>query len=551
MLADLSAASVSKTPAKVAGILPTFIFCSVLGGFGILGFILVCSLTSKFGPGITTDSVKYLSCAEGLRGGELAFTVFDGSHYDQWPPLYPALLAFLIPILGSVEASSQFLNAACFGSLIMAAGFFLNRYCASRWCVWLGVLSVCLNFSLCQVSSYAMSEPLFNLLILGTLLALDRFLERPDALTFTGLIFFSSAACLTRYLGVAFVLTAVTLMFVQRIGVKTILAYAVSASLPLLLWVANIYSFSGSLGSGRFAAQRGFWENLGDAFMVFTSLGASDQRGSILGFASRALVLGIFLIAFFSWRRKRRAAMKKGITLPVWPRSAMLFCAMYTVILVVTVSLVKCDSITGRFFTPVAAPMILVLCWLLAAGKKGLEDSSLGRKWAWWGGYGALAGLTVVLSGWQLINYSSFVQSRGAGGYNTKSWRESELVRWIQENPLEGEVYSNAPPALYWLTGQVSTRMARRPEELQEFEDNPNGEAASTWLSSTILRIAEVCLVEDCRWPKSMGSFLVLWRCDRFRMEKFYGVPRADDREGRRSNTMMMLSSKNGVEYRD
>ncbi len=51
----------------------------------------------------------------------------------------------------------------------------------------------------------------------------------------------------------------------------------------------------------------------------------------------------------------------------------------------------------------------------------------------------------------------------GAGGYNTPTWRESSLMEWIRTHPLEGRVYSNAPDAIYILTG-MSARMSPRKD---------------------------------------------------------------------------------------
>jgi len=49
----------------------------------------------------------------------------------------------------------------------------------------------------------------------------------------------------------------------------------------------------------------------------------------------------------------------------------------------------------------------------------------------------------------------------GTGGYNTVTWRESDLMEWVRTHPLEGRVYSNAPDAIYNLTG-MRARMSPR-----------------------------------------------------------------------------------------
>ncbi len=41
----------------------------------------------------------------------------------------------------------------------------------------------------------------------------------------------------------------------------------------------------------------------------------------------------------------------------------------------------------------------------------------------------------------------------GAGGYSSVFWGESALIQHLRSFPLEGKVYSNAPDAIYVLTG--------------------------------------------------------------------------------------------------
>ena len=50
----------------------------------------------------------------------------------------------------------------------------------------------------------------------------------------------------------------------------------------------------------------------------------------------------------------------------------------------------------------------------------------------------------------------------GVGGYSSRSWREDEVVKYIQGQPLSGRVYSNAPDAIYFLVGTAAEFTPRR-----------------------------------------------------------------------------------------
>ena len=58
------------------------------------GALVVFFGTSRFGIGISPDSVNYISCARELIKGN-GFISYDGTPFTLWPPLYPTLLGIL------------------------------------------------------------------------------------------------------------------------------------------------------------------------------------------------------------------------------------------------------------------------------------------------------------------------------------------------------------------------------------------------------------------------------------------------------------------------
>src|SRR5207247_8070481 len=59
-----------------------------------LSSFLALVATSRYGVGIDTDAVTYLSVTHGLLHGD-GFTVYNGTPFVAQPPLFPLILALL------------------------------------------------------------------------------------------------------------------------------------------------------------------------------------------------------------------------------------------------------------------------------------------------------------------------------------------------------------------------------------------------------------------------------------------------------------------------
>jgi hypothetical protein len=81
----------------------------------------------------------------------------------------------------------------------------------------------------------------------------------------------------------------------------------------------------------------------------------------------------------------------------------------------------------------------------------------------------AIIGLCAIWLMYPLVRVSKDLLERtrnGAGGYSTTAWRNSPLMEWIRIHPLEGNVYTNSPFAIYLLNDQCA-RLSPRKHEYQ------------------------------------------------------------------------------------
>ncbi len=91
----------------------------------LIGFAGVLVGTASYGPGMSSDSVFYLSCARNLVEGQ-GFMSHIGV-FTRWPPLFPLSLAFFGWLGIDVVDASRFFNAACYSLAIFAYHHLLRR----------------------------------------------------------------------------------------------------------------------------------------------------------------------------------------------------------------------------------------------------------------------------------------------------------------------------------------------------------------------------------------------------------------------------------------
>ena len=244
------------TSAHLARIRPDR-FALLLIAIAVLGTGLVLARQVNYGPSLHSDSIQHLSAARGLLAGEgLINASTAGEPYEWWPPLFPMLLAAgSFGILDPLDVAGP-LNAICFGLTILVAGHWMRRHIRSRFLIIWGCLALALSIPVAWIASWVMSEAPFILFTALALTLTSAFLREPRRSTLLWAAVFTALAWLTRYIGVATVVTVILLLLLQRdtpLGgkAKRILGYGLVSSLPMVLFLARNYIAVGDLTTSR------------------------------------------------------------------------------------------------------------------------------------------------------------------------------------------------------------------------------------------------------------------------------------------------------------
>lgn len=197
-------------------------------------------LTTRYGLGLSPDSIAYIKGADGLLTG-------NGTSYMsvQWPPLYP----FMLAIFSSMGSHDILLGGRILHALLIAMNFILintlfNKYLTiNKWFAFLLAFLVSLHEVLIYVEFYSWSEPLVISIILINFLLIEKYLNRQGKnikLIEIGLILFATLSVSTRYIGinVAFINAIVVFLFIGKIEPVNRL---LRASMQILIPFAIIY----------------------------------------------------------------------------------------------------------------------------------------------------------------------------------------------------------------------------------------------------------------------------------------------------------------------
>ena len=490
----------------------------LLAALCVLGTFLVLLRGIPYGMGVNGDGVIFMSTAHNLLAGN-GFVKWDGSPFVRFPPMFPMLLAFIgIFGLDPLDVAG-YVNATLFGLTIFVSSLWLRYHLLSCRAptlraqrIWLLIWAVAalVLAPFARPASYATSEPLFILLMVSTLFTFDKFLDTGQRAFLLLAAIFTALACLTRYIGIAIPATLLLFLLFRKgdtllAKAKNTVIYSLIAVTPIVVWVLRNFLVTGS-GAGQ-------------AWPIVLTVPGSTQSilvtGSATGYHpkySLSFNLKNTLLTLSDWVLPRswllemknllerlvsiEISLQNSIVLAVisvlpllvlavgaWVclshlprhrlRPIILFAAftfVYTVLLIIGVSVRGIESVSSRYMSIIYIPLLFIAVLVLDEFfHYALQRKLLGTLRFPWGqnmyAEGRTAGLTMVvmalLSCWLWLPVNANAQhirqsqENRLPSYNSRTWAESEIIQYINENPCARCVFFSAnAPGLYFLTAQ-------------------------------------------------------------------------------------------------
>ena len=459
----------------------------LMAAIGLAGAALVLARQSAYGPGLTSDSLQFIAGARFLAAGAGDAVSF------YWPPLYPLLLA--IGSLGVFDPLSVVapLNAAAFGLTAFIIGRYLRRRLASRFMAAWGCAMVALSVPLAWWASWALSDTLFILLATLALTRADDYLREGKTSALIWAAIFGALAWQTRYLGIAIpAAIGLALLFQrgatppQRAGRVALVGLA--AALPMALWLWRNYLVFGDLPGANYGRQPDAlgemlraaaaimwdWAHLDLPNAGWGFLGALPL--AVVGAALTAIAAAFLIAALISGlisgliSSPAAGAFKRGGCVgragaafdwrPIWLFGV--FGAAHFALLIAGLRQGQEPAyVNPRYLAPQYIPLLVIVAValdaLLSRAERWRAARSAGARVGGRVAAGALiAGLAVWLAAAGAVSLAE--TARAVAGeldmaYAMPRWTNSDTLRYLRENPVEGEVYSNFPSFLHHSSG--------------------------------------------------------------------------------------------------
>jgi hypothetical protein len=420
---------------------------------------LATVVATRHGPGLSPDSVTYVSLARSLAGGR-GYIDLTGRADTTFPPAYPALLAVGIRLGMTPLTAARAVNAASYAAIVGLAWILLRRHTTSRRVALLGTAFIALSPAVLNVADQAWSEPLFCAALLAFIILLEDAVTaaaRSRTALWAGVA--AGLACTVRYAGASLVVVGLLVLCTraghrqasdrwQRVG----LFLAGAVPLPAL-WVLRNAAADSRYPLGPRVATGAPVSTLLRLFLDGTSE-LFVPRAFVVPFlvATAPLLVGVIVGATMLFRRTAERSGEPGRPLNVM----ITFLAVYTVFLLWAARSTGA-SVDSRTVMPVYLPAtIIAICALdgLAANRAARSGVN-----TWHSG---TARLLIASSIVGVVFYAawftqiSVADGSVARGYATATSARSPLAREVTRLGSHAVVATNQPWFLYAATNHDS-----------------------------------------------------------------------------------------------
>ena len=468
-------------------------FALLIAGIALAGAAIVLARQSAYGPGLNYDSLRFIYEARILVEGE-RFIGGGGGIPFYWPPLYSLLLA--IGSLGALDPLSVVgpLNVAAFGLTVFVLGRYLRRRLASRFIVTWACATVALSVPMAREASWALTDTVFFLLMTLALTRTDDYLREGKTSALIWAALFGALAWQTRYIGVVVPAVIGLALLLQQGATLTqramrVALVALTAALPMALWLLHSQPGGGaSIPRIDLSAPATLLRFVSDAMREWAAPVLMYEGWGFLetlppggaAAVSAALIVGlaaaIAVLTTGAFSSAGRDSPDGQASRAFDRRSCLLFggfSAAYFALLITIYSfeqvafLERAPTPIGsrldepRYVLPMYIPLLIAVAFaldaLLSRAARWIASSGIGARVV---GRALAGALIAALAAWLVAAGALALTdtARAAAGeydmeYAMPRWTNSDTLRYLRENPVEGEIYSNAPDFLHHISG--------------------------------------------------------------------------------------------------
>ncbi|MHA1805669.1 MAG: ArnT family glycosyltransferase [Promethearchaeota archaeon] len=475
---------------------------------GLIGVFLVLLKTSKYGAAMTPDGTLYISIARNLVSNG-KYESFLNDPEPQFPPLFPLLLASLGFLGIDPYIGARFVNAIVFGLIVFLSRKIFSEFGKDSILDIVGQLFILFSIPLLFVSKYACTEPLFILLLTLFSIYFFKLIEAPKERKRKYILILSiiSALCnLQRYIGIFVILVfGFQFLFIEKEysvfrRIKIIFLFCLISLIPLSIWILRNLYITGTFLGAR-PPPRPFLSNV---YQFINTVATWLISPDIIPFVKSLLpdviklvfliggfiligILGSYLI-FLDFQRNRE---NKIYLIKFYHIGLMMI--SYTSLLFYTALQFRFDIMNNRIVSPLYLYVIAIILIILKNFIYLIKSLLvfLSRRFNFFPK--ALKHNRIPLLFEKIIiifmisillihpffhNYESLIREmqKGAGGYTYYYFKESEIIKYVQNKEWDGKIYSNDPHLIYTCTTIIPYNLPYKDEDISEFKETIENE---------------------------------------------------------------------------
>lgn len=400
----------------------------------LLSAYLIWLQTSKYGIGLTPDSIYYLRWSEAISKEGFAFIFYNKS--ATFPPFYPLLLSSMpAPVHLDSLVAARWFNIIlaflfCFFSLILC-----RKLTNNILILLISGLFIAASKPINNVFSYAFSEPLFLFLLLLITFSIEKTYYKN--LILCG--FLSALAILTRYAGVAILPAVCLYIFIQKYElaekIKKCFCYATIPTLTYLLYITRNYYFTKTLMGSRISSSTGLISNCDRAFSTV-----------VLWFSGRYFFMAAFsllILGALIWNYKKNF-FSYILNCPKIISFSVCFSLVYSAFIIISSTTTAYDLINDRLMSPIFSSVFLMLLLFVLFCLHIIFTAKKDKILAY-----VMLSMFITCMIFSFANTWKndvfFKKNNGAGGYASAFWQENKLLEYFKKNKLNPseKIYTN------------------------------------------------------------------------------------------------------------
>lgn len=459
---------------RVGALLERLAPTTVAWAMAAVAFVLAMAATVQ-GPGITPDGVNYLSAGINLSEGD-GLLAYNGDTLTVFPPGMPVIAAAGESIGIGAEQAIRFVNALAFAGAVLLGSVLLRRHVRSAALVIGATVLLGVSLPLLLVAQMALSEPLFIVLCLASILVLEEVMTRdrvrPWLAAAAGLVWL---AFLVRYTGIALIASGgLTIL----IGLRTKgwgralgagVGFGVASLVVPLAWMARNHDVDGTLLGPRVDSPYSPFDVV-ERYLI--TLGGwllppptPERLQQLAGAVFVVAAVGTFVWLFLTWRRRAEVV-------PAMPTPAValvVFPIVYGGYVAAGQLATWTDPADSRLLSPVYVPLVVL-------GAMALERWAVPAR-------ARLPRLALVAATVALLAYVGVVGLRTAAetadaalngkAFADQGFQDSEVFVAAADLPADADVYSNVADGMWTvlrrepLRAVPTVRPVSNPDDVQ------------------------------------------------------------------------------------